>query len=180
MKQRNCCGEKAVTQGDLCKGHNYHTQRWNQLETKLARIAQVAKERPKEKFTSLAHLLNVEMLTKWHRELSGNKASGIDKVTKAQYEENLPENIERLYQSLRKMEYKPQAVKRVYIPKPGSREKRPLGIPAYEDKVVQLAVSKVLTAIYEQDFMEISYGFRPGRSAHDALREINNIIMTNC
>jgi group II intron reverse transcriptase/maturase len=148
------------------------------LETKLARIAQIAKERPKEQFTSLAHLLNVEMLRKCHRELSGNKASGIDEVTKAQYEENLSENLEKLHKSLRTMTFKPQAVRRVYIPKPGSSTKRPLGIPSYEDKIVQLAVSKILSAIYEQDFMSSSYGFRPGRSAHDALRELNHIIMT--
>jgi RNA-directed DNA polymerase len=148
------------------------------LETKLARIAQIAKERPKEQFTSLAHLLNVEMLRKCHQELSGNKASGIDEVTKAQYEENLSENLEKLHKSLRTMTFKPQAVRRVYIPKPGSSTKRPLGIPSYEDKIVQLAVSKILSAIYEQDFMSSSYGFRPGRSAHDALRELNHIIMT--
>ena len=70
------------------------------METKLARIAQIAKERPKEQFTSLAHLLNVEMLRKCHQELSGNKASGIDEVTKAQYEENLSENLEKLHKSL--------------------------------------------------------------------------------
>lgn len=148
------------------------------METKLARIAQVAKERPKEQFTSLAHLINVEMLLKCHHELKGNKASGIDEVTKAEYEENLLENINRLHESLRKMAYKPQAVRRVYIPKPGSSKKRPLGIPAYEDKIVQLAVSKILTAIYEQDFLDSSYGFRPGRSCHDALRKLNDIIMT--
>jgi len=148
------------------------------LETKLAKIAQVAKEKPKEQFTSLAHLINVEMLLKCHHELNGNKASGIDEVTKAEYEENLLENINRLHESLRKMVYKPQAVRRVYIPKPGSSKKRPLGIPAYEDKIVQLAVSKILSAIYEQDFLNSSYGFRPGRGCHDALRKLNDIIMT--
>jgi len=147
------------------------------LETKLAKIAQVAKEKPKEKFTSLAHLLNVEMLLECHQELGGNKAVGIDGVTKAEYEENLLGNIKRLHESLIKMSYKPQAVRRAYIPKPGSNKKRPLGIPAYEDKIVQLAVSKILAAIYEQDFLDSSYGFRPGRSCHDALRELNNIIM---
>jgi len=148
------------------------------LETKLARIAQVAKERPKEQFTSLAHLINVEMLLECHYELSGNKAAGIDRVTKAEYEKNLLENIIVLHGSLRKMTYRPQAVRRVYIPKPGSDKGRPLGILAYEDKIVQLAVSKILTAIYEQDFLDSSYGFRPGRSCHGALRKLNNIIMT--
>ena len=148
-----------------------------QLETKLAKIAQVAKERPKERFTSLVHLLNVETLTECHHELSGNKASGIDNVTKAQYEEKLSINIESLHEKLRMMAYKPQAVRRVYIPKPGSDKKRPLGIPAYEDKIIQLAVSKILSAIYEQDFLDCSYGFRPGRSCHDAIKELNNVIM---
>ncbi|PHJ38076.1 RNA-directed DNA polymerase [Desulforamulus profundi] len=148
------------------------------METKLARIAQVAKERPKEQFTSLAHLINVEMLLECHYELSGNKAAGIDRVTKAEYEKNLLENIIVLHGSLRKMTYRPQAVRRVYIPKPGSDKGRPLGILAYEDKIVQLAVSKILTAIYEQDFLDSSYGFRPGRSCHGALRKLNNIIMT--
>lgn len=148
------------------------------METKLARIAQVAKERPKEQFTSLAHLINTDMLLQCHHELSGNKASGIDEVTKVEYEEELLENIKNLHESLRKMAYKPQAVRRVYIPKPGSNKKRPLGIPAYEDKIVQLAVSKILTAIYEQDFLNCSYGFRPGRGCHDALRRLNDIIMT--
>ncbi|BAF60598.1 retron-type reverse transcriptase [Pelotomaculum thermopropionicum SI] len=148
------------------------------METKLAKIAQVAKEKPKEQFTSLVHLLSVEMLLECHQELSGNKAAGIDGVTKAEYEESILGNIKRLHESLMKMAYKPQAVRRVYIPKPGSNKKRPLGIPAYEDKIVQLAVSKILSAIYEQDFLNSSYGFRPGRSCHDALRELNNIIMT--
>jgi retron-type reverse transcriptase len=134
------------------------------LETKLAKIAQIAKERPKELFTSLVHLLNTDMLLYCHHQLGRYKASGVDKMTKGKYEENLQENIARLHQSLKNMTYKPQAVRRVHIPKPGSNQKRPLGIPAYEDKIVQLAISKILSAIYEQDFLGHSYGFRPGRS----------------
>ncbi|MHB8172546.1 MAG: reverse transcriptase domain-containing protein [Thermincolia bacterium] len=76
------------------------------------------------------------------------------------------------------MSYKPLAVRRSYIPKPGSTKKRPLGIPAYEDKIVQMGVSKILTAIYEKDFLNSSYGFRPGRGCHDALKELNSIIMS--
>ena len=148
------------------------------METKLARIAQIAKEKPKEKFTSLAHLISEEMLLECHNELKANKAAGVDEVTKAEYEENLQENIKRLHESLKNMTYIPQPVRRVYIPKPDKSELRPLGIPAYEDKIVQLAISKILTAIFEQDFMNFSYGFRPNRSAHDALRGLNEIIMT--
>jgi RNA-directed DNA polymerase len=149
-----------------------------ELETKLIKIAQLAKERPKEQFTSLIHLLNEENLSMCHRELNGNKAVGVDEVTKAKYEENLKVNVKNLHQSLRRMTYKPQPVRRVYIPKPGSQKKRPLGIPAYEDKIVQLAVSKILSAIYEQNFLESSFGFRPGLGCHDALRKLNTTIMT--
>jgi group II intron reverse transcriptase/maturase len=149
-----------------------------QLETKLAMIAKVAKEKPKEKFTSLVHLLNVDMLMKCHHELKRNKAYGIDKVTKDAYEENLIENIKRLQESIKNMTYKPKPVQRVYIPKPGSSKKRPLGISSYEDKIIQLAVSKILTSIYEQDFLECSYGFRPNRGCHDALRDLTATIIT--
>ena len=148
------------------------------METKLARIAQIAKERPKEKFTSLAHLINEEMLLECHNDLKANKAAGVDEVIKAEYEENLQEKIKRLHESLKDMTYIPQPVRRVYIPKPGKLESRPLGIPAYEDKIVQLAISKILVAIFEQDFMYFSYGFRPNRSAHDALRRLNETLMT--
>ena len=99
------------------------------METELARIAQIAKDRPKEQFTSLAHLLNADMLLICHQELSRNKAPGIDEVNKTEYEKNLLENIWTLHESLKKMTYKPQAVRRVYIPKAGSSKKRPLGIP---------------------------------------------------
>jgi group II intron reverse transcriptase/maturase len=141
-------------------------------------IAKVAKEKPKEKFTSLVHLLNVDMLMKCHHELKRNKAYGIDKVTKDAYEENLIENINRLQESIKNMTYKPKPVQRVYIPKPGSNKKRPLGISSYEDKIIQLAVSKILTSIYEQDFLECSYGFRPNRGCHDALRDLTATIIT--
>ncbi|GAC44300.1 reverse transcriptase domain-containing protein [Paenibacillus popilliae] len=148
------------------------------METKLVKIAQAARERPKEQFTSLIHLLDEKALYMCHQELKGNKAVGMDEVTKAKYEENLDTNIRNLHQSLLKMAYKPQPVRRVYIPKPGSNKMRPLGIPAYEDKIVQLAVSKILSSIMERDFVEASFGFRPGRGCHDALRTLHTIIMT--
>lgn len=148
------------------------------LETKLARIAQIAERNPKEQFTSLVHHLNEEMLLACHQELNRNKACGIDGMTKQQYEEDIDANIKDLHQRLKGMKYKPLAVRRAFIPKPGSKEKRPLGIPSYEDKIVQLAISKILAAIYEQDFLHVSYGFRPNRSCHDALKDLNRIIMT--
>jgi RNA-directed DNA polymerase len=146
------------------------------METKLTRIAEIAKEKPNEVFTSLYHHLNVEMLLQCHKELSRNKASGIDGVTKAHYEANLEENITKLVKELKNHSYKPQAVRRVYIPKGEGKEMRPLGIPAYEDKIVQLGLSRILQAIYEADFLNVSYGFRPNRSCHDAIKQLNRII----
>lgn len=146
------------------------------METKLERIAKVAKEKPNEKFTSLIHLINKEMIIKCHEEMNGRKASGVDNTTKAIYEEKLQENVENLINRMKKQAYKPQPAKRVYIAKSGTDKKRPLGIPAYEDKLVQAALSKILTAIYEQDFMECSLGFRPNRGCHDALKLLDKIV----
>lgn len=143
------------------------------MYTKLERIAEIAKEKPNEKFTSLIHLINKEMLTICHNELKANKAVGIDGVTKDEYEENLDENLENLLERMKKFKYKPQPVRRVHIPKPGSEKKRPLGIPSYEDKLVQLAINKIVTQIYEQDFIDNSFGFRPNRGCHDALKILN-------
>lgn len=145
------------------------------METKLARIAEIAKEKPKEQFTSLYHLLNKEMLLKCHAELDANKASGIDWVTKEEYERNLEENITSLVERLKRKGYRPQPVRRAYIPK-DEKSRRPLGILAYEDKIVQQGLNKLLQAIYERDFVNHSYGFRPCRSCHDALKEVNRII----
>ena len=145
------------------------------MTTKLARISEIARENKSEKFTSLCHLLNKELLLQSHDELASDKATGIDKVTKEEYEENLEENIEDLIERLKKFSYRPKPVKRVYIDK-GKNEKRPLGIPAYEDKIVQLGLKKVLESIYEVDFLDCSYGFRPEKSCHDALKELNNNI----
>jgi len=146
------------------------------METKLVRIAQIAKERPKEVFTSLYHHLNEEMLTQAHQELKGDKAVGVDKITKANYAENLKENIHSLVEALKRHSYKPQPVRRVYIPK-GKSQRRPVGIPSYEDKIVQMGLAKILQAIYEADFLPCSYGFRPKVGAHKALRRINDILI---
>src|SRR5680860_109472 len=145
------------------------------MKTELARIAEIAKAKPKEQFTSLYHLLNKEMLLKCHAELDANKASGIDQVTKEEYESNLEENIDSLVERLKRKGYRPQPVRRTYIPK-DEKSMRPLGILAYEDKIVQQGLNKLLQAIYEQDFVNHSYGFRPCKSCHDALKEVNRII----
>jgi len=142
----------------------------------LMAIALRAKGDPKCKFTSLAHLLTEDFLKECFRELKRGKSPGTDGVTVGEYAKALDENIADLVARLKAKQYKPQPVLRVYIPKPNG-EKRPLGIPAVEDKIVQMALKKILEAIFEQDFIDTSYGFRPNRSCHDALTELDRIIM---
>ncbi len=146
------------------------------VETKLQRIALKASKDKDCQFTSLFHLMNEELLLECFMRLKGNAASGIDKITKETEAENLSSNIDNLLERLHKMAYRPQPVLRVYIPKPGSKKRRPLGIPALEDKLVQAALAKILQAIYEQDFIDDSYGFRPKRSCHDALRALSESV----
>ncbi|MEK6323851.1 MAG: group II intron reverse transcriptase/maturase [Acidobacteriota bacterium] len=146
------------------------------VETKLLRIAAKARKERKLKFVNLYHLMNEEMLLECFKRLSANKAAGIDEVTKGEYGENLEANIRELVGRLHRMAYRPRPVRRVYIPKPGSDKRRPLGIPSLEDKLVQSALARILGAIYEEDFTEDSYGFRPGRSCHDALRALSQAV----
>lgn len=146
------------------------------METKLARIKEIAKQRPNEVFTSMGHLINEEMLLQCHKELDGKKAVGVDSVTKAIYEESLIENISNIVARLKKKSYRPQPVRRTYILKGDGKSQRPLGIPAYEDKIVQLALNKIFQSIYEADFLDCSYGFRPERSCHHAIKALNRIL----
>lgn len=143
------------------------------METKLRRIAEIARENKETKFSTLMYLVNEKALLECHKEMAGNKAAGVSGTTKESYGVEIEESINDLVNRMKKMSYKPQMVKRVYIPKTGSQKKRPLGIPEYEDKLVQKAMTKILTAIYEQDFLDCSMGFRPGKSQHDALKVLN-------
>lgn len=146
------------------------------VETKRQRIAEKACKEPDFKFTSLFHLMKVELLHECFCRLKEDAAAGIDGVIKAEYAENLKVNLEQLQQRLHQMKYIPQAVRRVYIPKAGSQKMRPLGIAALEDKLVQSALANILQMIYEQDFIDDSYGFRPKRSCHNALRSLNQTV----
>ena len=141
------------------------------MDTKLRRIADKSAQEHRPIFTSLYHLLNEDLLLRCHQELSENKAVGIDQVTKEDYAANLKGNIESLVKRLKNKAYKPQPVKRVYIPKANGK-KRPLGIAAYEDKIVQLGLKKILDAVYEPKFRENMYGFRPGRNCHMAVNDM--------
>jgi len=144
--------------------------------TKLQRIALKASKDKRCQFTSLFHLMNKELLLECFMRLKGKSASGIDNVTKEKSANELEANLDKLIERLHKMAYKPQPVLRVYIPKAGSSIRRPLGIPALEDKLVQAGLVKILQSIYEQDFINDSYGFRPKRSCHDALRALSQTV----
>ncbi|MBA3008592.1 MAG: reverse transcriptase [Proteobacteria bacterium] len=143
------------------------------VATKLHRIAEKAREEPVFKFTSLYHLMNEELLRGCFQRLRKDAAAGIDKMTKDMYAEKLETNLASLVERLHRMAYIPQAVRRKYIPKPGSTKQRPLGIPCFEDKLVQSGLVRILESIYEEDFIEDSYGFRPARSCHDALKTLS-------
>ena len=145
---------------------------------KLKLIAERAKRDKKVKFTSLAHLINEESLAACYRELKKDKACGIDGVTVEAYGANLEGNLKELVRRMKDKRYRPKPVRRVYIPKPGRRGKRPLGIPSVEDKLVQLMLKKILEAVFEQDFLDCSNGFRPGKSCHGAIDQLDKVVMT--
>lgn len=149
------------------------------VATKLHRIAEKARKEPGFKFTSLYHLMNEELLRGCFMRLRKDAAAGIDKMTKDMYAENLDANLSNLIDRLHRMAYKPQPVRRKYIPKPGSTKQRPLGIPCFEDKLVQAGLVRILESVYEQDFIENSYGFRPSRSCHNALKALSEAVENN-
>lgn len=130
------------------------------------------------KLYTLIHYVNKETLKEQHEKQRKGKASGIDKITKEEYEKNLDENIDKLLNRMKKFSYKPLPVRRTYIPKLNGKL-RPLGIPAYEDKLVQGVMANILNEIYECKFLDCSYGFRPNRNCHQAIRVINQHIMIN-
>src|SRR5215510_16059492 len=130
---------------------------------------------PEGRFHALAHLIDVSALERAYRRQRVDAAVGVDGVTKEQYGRELAANLQGLHARLKAQRYRHQPLRRVHIPK-GQGKTRPIGISAFEDKVVQDAVREVLEVIYEQDFLDCSYGFRPGRSAHDAIRTLDQIV----
>jgi len=147
-------------------------------EVKLVLIAGHAKRKPNMQFTSLAHLLDVEFLEHCFHSLYRNKAVGVDDVSWYDYRENLEVNLTDLVERLRSKKFKPIPARRIYIPKDNG-EQRPLGISATENKIVEKGITRILNSIYEQDFSDKSYGFRPKLSCHHALKELNDQIMEN-
>lgn len=144
---------------------------------KLVLIARHAREEPKLKFISLMHLLNASYHMECFRLLKKGKAAGVDgRTTESYTDEEIRKILEDTIMSIKQKKYHPQPVKRVYI-ESGSRKNRPLGIPTVIDKVVQLGIGRILEAIYEPTFLPVSYGYRSGRNAHEALKELNHMIM---
>ena len=145
------------------------TQRSEEVYTVQQRIAELARERPQECFTALNHYLSVEWLRAAYYRVKPDSAPGVDGQKWSQYGEKLEENLNRLLQQAKSGSYVAPPVKRVHIPKGDGKETRGIGMPTIEDKILQRAVVMLLEPIYEQDFKYFSYGFRPGRSAHEAL-----------
>jgi len=147
------------------------------MQTKLNLITEHTIKDKDFKFTSLAHLLNEISLKECFHMLKKNKAPGQDKVTYEEYGDYLFTNIQKLVKRMKTGKYYPQPVRRVYISE-GEGKVRPLGIPALEDKIVQMGITRILNAIFEPNFLDCSYGFRTGRSCHQALKQLDNSIMT--
>lgn len=140
------------------------------VSTKRQRIAELARQSPQMGFTSLAYLMDLDWLYEAWQCTRKNGAAGVDRQTAAEYEQNLESNLRSLLERAKSGTYRAPPVRRVHIPKGGSStETRPIGIPTIEDKILQRAVVMLMESIYEQDFYDCSYGFRPGRSAHQAL-----------
>jgi RNA-directed DNA polymerase len=141
----------------------------------LSRIAELAKEDPERKFCSIAHLLTPEALYEAFLSLRKDASAGVDRVTYRDYEEHAKQKVQELHERLKSKTYRALPLRRIYIPKEDGK-KRPISIPALEDKILQKAAGELLSAIYEQDFRDCSYGFRPGRGAHGALDEVGRVI----
>lgn len=142
------------------------------ISTRLQRIAELARQMPGRALNNLSHHIDVEWLMEAYRRTRKDGATGVDGTTAAQYAANLEDNLRSLLERAKSGTYRAPPVRRVHIPKGTGKETRPLGIPTFEDKVLQRAVAMVLEAVYEQDFMPCSFGFRPGRSAHQALQAL--------
>lgn len=142
------------------------------ISTKLERIAKLAREAPDMAFRTLAHHIDIEWLHEAYRRTRKDGAVGVDRQSAEEYATNLEDNLRSLLDRAKSGTYRAPPVRRTHIPKANGEETRPIGIPTFEDKVLQRAVAMVLEAIYEQDFLNCSYGFRPKRSAHQALADV--------
>ena len=158
---------RAGTKGTADQQSTLRTQSRDRVNQALTRVRQVARQRKKEQFTTLLHHINVDTLQTAFYALRRRAAAGVDGVTWEDYEADLEPRLEDLHRRVHRGAYRPQPSRRTYIPKADGRQ-RPLAVAALEDKIVQGACAMVLNAIYEEDFLGFSYGFRPGRGPHDA------------
>jgi retron-type reverse transcriptase len=175
---------RAGAEGNVDQQSTPRTQIRKRVTQALDRVRQAARQRKKERFTALLHHVNIESLKRAFYALKRRAAPGVDGMTWQEYEADLEVRLEDLHGRVHRGAYRPQPSRRTYIPKADGRQ-RPLAIAALEDKVVQGATVMVLNAIYEEDFLGFSYGFRPGRGPHDALdalvvgianRKVNHIL----
>jgi group II intron reverse transcriptase/maturase len=150
------------------------------ISTKLQRIANLAREAPQLAFTTLAHHIDIELLREAYHRTRKDAAVGIDGQTADEYAKNLGANLQALLDRIKSGKYRAPPVRRVHIPKGSGSKTRPIGIPTFEDKILQRAVVMILEPIYEQDFVPWSYGFRPGRSAHQALEDTWQVLTQMC
>ena len=162
---------------ELLGGTMPGTQRPKPISTKLQQIAKLARDRPGEALTAVAHHIDIEWLREAFRRTRKDGAPGVDGVVAHDYEEDLDKNLSRLLDRAKSGTYRAPPVRRVEIPKGSGTETRPIGIPTFEDKVLQRAVTMALEAIYEQEFVDESFGFRPGRSAHQALDRLRECLI---
>jgi retron-type reverse transcriptase len=155
-------------EGNTGEQHMCRTQSRESVSQGLDRVREAAQQGKKERFTALLHYVTVDRLRDAFSSLKREAAPGVDGATWQSYKQDLEINLTRLHEQVHRGTYRALPSRRRYIPKPDGRQ-RPLGIAALEDKIVQRAVVQVLNAIYEEDFLGFSYGFRPGRGQHDAL-----------
>src|SRR5947209_11387046 len=155
---------------DRLRGTMPDTPRSETISTRQQTIATRARQAPELSFTSLNHFIDLDWLHEAYRRTRKDGAPGVDGQTAAAYAEHLEDNLRDLLDRAKSGRYRAPAVKRAYLPKGDGSTTRPIGVPTFEDKILQRAVAMVLEPIYEQDFLDCSYGFRPGRSAHQALQ----------
>ena len=147
------------------------------ISTKRQRIAELARDSPQAALTTLAHHIDIDWLTEAYRRTRKDGAAGVDGQTAAGYAADLEGNLRSLLDRAKSGRYQAPPVRRVHILKGTGTETRPIGIPTFEDKILQRAVVMILESVYEQDFLDCSYGFRPGRSAHQALEALRQRLM---
>jgi RNA-directed DNA polymerase len=163
---------------DLEEGQMDRTSGLRPISTRLRKIAKLAREGPDMVFSTIAHHIDICFLHEAYRKTSKNTAAGVDEETAEEYKKDLNKNLTELLERFKSGRYRAPPVKRVYIPKGDSKiDKRPIGIPCFEDKILQRAVKMILEPIYEQDFYPCSYGYRPGRSCHQMVEAAQSALM---